>query len=150
MPLLKAIKIYNGRIAQLKTPVGNNQQGRASDINPIIDWVNERSDVNTSVNTVTSSGGSQTAQTGTLNAISGTITSATLASNLGQKTTITITNSFCFANSTVLAVITSAPVGTGAVIVQGTVASNGSFQITLTNVLLLTGTPAVTIKFIIL
>lgn len=150
MPLLQSIKIYSGRVAQGKRPVGNNQQGRASDINPVINWINQRSDVNTAANTVTTSAFAANAATATLNAISGTITTTTLTVTAGLKQTITVTNSACTANSTVLAVITDANVGTGAVYIASVVPAAESFVITLVNGVVLTGTPTVRIKFIIL
>ena len=153
MPLLNKIKTKSNRIAQLEPGTGNNQPARASDVNPILDWINNRSDVNTTINTVTSSGGTATAQTGTLNAISGTITSNGFTQASGTQTTITITNAYCTANSTVLCEITSAVVGTGAAIIQSVAPAAGSFVISLQNVAALTGTAGTNIfkiKFIIL
>jgi hypothetical protein len=147
MPLLNRIKIYSGRVAQGKRPVGNNQQGRASDVNPIIDWVNNRSDVNTSVNAVTAAG-TTTAQTATINTISGTITSATLATAPGTAA-ITVTNSFCTTASTVLCQISSTTTAT-ATVITSVVPGNGSFVINLYHAVAPTGTPSVKIKFIIL
>ena len=148
MALLQKIKTISRRIYQLEGGTGNNQPARASDVNPIIDWVNNRSDVTTTNNAVTTTG--TTAQVGTLNAISGTITTATLTVTVGQKTTITITDAYCTANSTVMAVIADANVGTGAVYIASVVPSAGSFVITLVNGIVLTGTPTAKIKFIIL
>jgi hypothetical protein len=153
MPLLKAIKIYNGRIAQLKRPIGNNQQGRASDINPIVDWVNQRSDVNTTANAVTTSAfaGSPGTATATINAVSGTITTTAIAPiTTGTTNTITVTNSYCTANSTVLCQISDATLGTGAAFIQSVIPATGSFSIKLYNIVGLTGTPTLKIKFIIL
>lgn len=148
MALLQKIKTISRRIVQLEGGTGNNQPARASDVNPIIQWVNDRSDVNTAANAVTTTG--TTAQVGTLNAISGTITTATLTVTVGQKTTVTITDAYCTANSTVMAVIADANVGTGAVYIASVVPSAGSFVITLVNGIVLTGTPTAKIKFIIL
>lgn len=150
MPLLNKIKTGVGRITQFIGGVGNNQPTRATDVNPIIDWINNRVDATTLLNTVTSSGGSAAAQTGTLNTISGTITSATLTNTINLKSTITITNAYCTANSTVLAVMSGATVGTGALFIQSVVPSAGSFVITLSNHTALTGTASIIIKFIIL
>jgi hypothetical protein len=150
MPLFNKIKTKSNRIAQLEPGTGNNQPARASDVNPIFDWINNRADVNTAANTVTTSGGTATAQTGTLNAISGTITSATLTNTASTKTTITVTNAYCTASSTVLAVISGVTIGTGTIFIQSVVPSAGSFQITLSNPVALTGTASVNIKFIIL
>jgi len=155
MPLLDKIKTKSRRIAQLEPGPGANQPARASDVNPLIDWVNNRSDVNTVANAATTSGGSQTAQTlptsaPSLNVISGTITTASLATTAATKTTITVADAYCTANSTVLAMITDANVGTGAVYIASVVPAAGSFTITLVNGITLTGTPTVRIKFIIL
>lgn len=142
MPLLKPIKIYSGRIAQLKRPVGNNQQGRASDINPVIDWINQRSDVSTVANTASGN-------TPTLNAISGTITTASLATLADAGQDITVTNSFATANSTIIAVVSSTS-SAGVPIITRVTPSAGSFVVRIVNV----GTAAlnntVTFKFIIL
>ncbi len=148
MALLQKIKTISRRIYQLEGGTGNNQPARASDVNPIIDWVNNRSDVTTVANTVTTTG--TTAQVGTLNAISGSITTATLTATAAQKTTVTITNAYCTANSTVMAVIANANVGTGAVYIASVVPAAGSFVVTLVNGITLTGTPTANIKFIIL
>lgn len=150
MALLQKIKTISRRLVQLEGGTGNNQPARASDVNPIITWVNDRSDVTTTNNAVTSSGGTAAAQTGTLNTISGTITSATLTNTVNTKTTITITNAYCTASSTVMAVISGATIGTGTIFIQSVVPSAGSFQITLANPVALTGTATVNIKFIIL
>jgi hypothetical protein len=150
MPLFNKIKTKSNRIAQLEPGTGNNQPARASDVNPIFDWINNRADVTTAANTVTTSGGTAAAQTGTLNAISGTITSATLTNTASTKTTITVTNAYCTASSTVLAVISGVTIGTGTIFIQSVVPSAGSFQITLSNPVALTGTASVNIKFIIL
>lgn len=159
MPLLKSIKIYSGRVAQGKRPVGNNQQGRASDINPIIDWVNQRSDTNTTANAVTTPAFAGNSATVTLNALSGTITTTDLSvagagsGAAGARNTITVFNSACTPNSTVLAVISSAVVGTGAVYIASVTPSvtPGVFNIMLVNGLALTGgSNILKIKFVIL
>ena len=127
MPLLKSIKIYSGRVAQGKRPVGNNQQGRASDINPIIDWVNQRSDTNTAANAVTG-----VASSATINTISGTIT-APLTTGAGGTATYTINNSVCTANSTVLVTISNYTGANGAPLVIRVVPATGSFVIHIRN-----------------
>jgi hypothetical protein len=150
MALLQKIRTLSRRIVQLEGGTGNNQPARASDVNPIIDWINTRSDVNTVANTVTSSGGTINAQTGTLNAISGTVTTATLTVTAANKTVITITNAYCTANSTVMAVVSDANVGTGAVYIASVVPAAGSFVITLVNGITLAASSTANIKFIIL
>ena len=148
MALLQKIKTISRRLVQFEGGTGNNQPARASDVNPIIDWVNNRADVNTAANAVTTTG--TTAQVGTLNAISGTVTTATLTVTAATKTTVTITDAYCTASSTVLAVIADANVGTGAVYIASVVPAAGSFVVTLVNGITLTGTPTANIKFIIL
>lgn len=150
MALLQKIRTISRRLVQLEGGTGNNQPARASDVNPVIQWVNDRSDINTVANAVTTTG--TTAQVGTLNAISGTITSAALTVTAGQKTTFTITNAYCTANSTVVAVISDGSnIGAaGTVYVVSAAPAAGSFVITIANGVVLTGTPTVKIKFIIL
>lgn len=141
-------KITGANRNSVRTSLDNAQTAVGGDVNPIIDFANNISNEITAANTVTTTG--TTAQTGTLNAVSGTITSATLTVTVDLKTTVTITNSYCTANSTVLAVISGATVGTGAVYIASVVPAAGSFVITLVNGVVLTGTPSVKIKFIIL
>jgi len=142
--------ITNTNRNAVRTSLANAQIAVGGDVNPIIEFVNNISSDTTAVNTVTTTTRGTNAQTGTLNSISGTITSATLTAAVDTKTTFTITNSNCTANSTVLAVVSGATVGTGAVYIQSVVPAAGSFVITLVNGILLTGTPTVKIKFIIL
>ena len=141
-------KITGANRISVRTSLDNAQPAVGGDVNPIIDFANNISNEITAANTVTTTG--TTAQTGTLSAVSGTITSATLTVTVDLKTTVTITNSYCTANSTVLAVISGATVGTGAVYIASVVPAAGSFVITLVNGVVLTGTPSVKIKFIIL
>jgi hypothetical protein len=140
MPLLNKIKTKSNRIAQLEPGTGNNQPARASDVNPILDWINNRSDVNTAVNTATGN-------TVTLNALSGTVTSGTLATltSLGSNA-ITVNNAYCTANSNVLISVTAT--GTGTVAVAKVVPAAGSFTATFANIGAITGT--LTFKYIIL
>ena len=143
-------KISNANRAAVRSSLDNALPAVGGDVNPIVDWANNISNEVTVANTVTSNGGTAAAQTGTLNAVSGTITSATLTNTVSTKTTITITDSYCTANSTVLAVISGATVGTGTIYIQSVVPAAGSFVITLFNAVALTGTASVKIKFIIL
>jgi hypothetical protein len=141
-------KITGANRNSVRTSLDNAQPAVGGDVNPIIDFANNISNEVTAANTVTTTG--TTAQTGTLSAVSGTITSATLTVTADLKTTVTITNPYCTADSTVLAVISGATVGTGAVYIASVVPAAGSFVITLVNGVVLTGTPSVKIKFIIL
>jgi hypothetical protein len=82
--------------------------------------------------------------------ISGTITTATLTVTAANKTVITITNAYCTASSTVMAVVADANVGTGAVYIASVVPAAGSFVITLVNGITLAASSTANIKFIIL
>ena len=141
-------KITGANRNSVRTSLDNAQTAVGGDVNPIIDFVNSISSESTSVNTVTTTG--TTAQTGTLSAISGTITSATLTNTVSTATSITITNAYCTTTSTILCQFSAATVGTGGIFIQSVVASNGSFVINLYNPIALTGTASVKIKFIIL
>jgi hypothetical protein len=140
MALLQKIKTISRRIYQLEGGTGNNQPARASDVNPIIDWVNNRSDVTTANNAATGN-------SVTLNSLSGTVTSGTLSTltSLGSNS-ITVTNAYCTANSNVLITVTAT--GTGTVAVAKVVPAAGSFVATFANIGAITGT--LTFKYIIL
>lgn len=142
MPLLNKIKTKSNRIAQLEPGTGNNQPARASDVNPILDWINNRSDVNTAINTASGN-------TPTLNTISGTITTASLATAAGGTQDITVTNAYCTANSTVLAIV-SATSSAGVPVVARVTPSAGSFVVRLVNAGTVALNNTVTFKFIIL
>lgn len=142
MPLLNKIKTKSNRIAQLEPGTGNNQPARASDVNPILDWINNRSDVNTAINTASGN-------TPTLNTISGTITTASLTTAAGGTQDITVTNAYCTANSTVLAIV-SATSSTGVPVVARVTPSAGSFVVRLVNAGTVALNNTVTFKFIIL
>lgn len=87
------------RVAQLEGGAGNNQQARASDVNPAINWINDRSGVNqTSVTTSTLAG--------TLNTKVGSVTTDALTTAAGDIETVTITNSFVATTSIVLVELT--------------------------------------------
>jgi hypothetical protein len=131
MALLQKIKTISRRIYQLEGGTGNNQPARASDVNPIIDWVNNRSDVNTAANAVT---GSATAAT--LNTVSGTITTASLTTAAASAATVnyTVTDAYCTANSTVLVQIAGGTSTTGVPYIFKVVPSAGSFVISFVNV----------------
>jgi hypothetical protein len=140
MALLQKIKTISRRIVQLEGGTGNNQPARASDVNPIIQWVNNRSDVTTAANTATGNAV-------TLNAFSGTVISGTIATLTSLALNdVVVTNAYCTPSSTVLCVVTA--VGTGAAVITKVVPAAGSFTVTLGNIGAITGT--VTFKFIIL
>jgi len=93
-PLTKIVTSDIGRGAQLKYGPGNNQYARASDVNPIIDYVNSHDS-----GTIGTSSGSNTP---TINAYVGRVTTASLTTAGGYATTtITITNSLVSASNRV-------------------------------------------------
>jgi hypothetical protein len=128
MALLQKIKTISRRLVQLEGGTGNNQPARASDVNPIIDWVNNRSDVTTAANAVTGSG-----TAATINAYSGTITTASLSTAANTSVTYTVTDAYCTANSTVLVNIAGGTNSAGLPLILRVVPGNGSFVITFRN-----------------
>lgn len=148
MALIDLIRTRSRRILQLEGGPGNNQPARASDVNPVITWINNRSDTTTAANTATATG-TTTANTVTLNTISGTITTTSLTGLVNTATAITVTNANCTANSTVLVQVSGGTYTTGLPVVTSVVPSAGSFVINLQNILgTFNGT--VVVKFIIL
>lgn len=142
MAFLEKIKLIRGRVAQLEGGLGNNQQVRASDFNPVVDYLNNRMSDNTT-NTVTLS-----SNAGTINNEYGTITTESLTTAAGSSQALTITDSKCTANSMVMAVI-SGYSGTGIPVVSKIVPAAGSFVITVHNVASAAAlNAALTIKFI--
>lgn len=85
-PLAKIVTSSIGRGAELKYGPGNNQYARASDVNPIIDYINNHDSAN-----IRSSSGSNTP---TINAYSGRVVTASLSTAGGATSTITITNAY--------------------------------------------------------
>jgi hypothetical protein len=128
MALLQKIRTLSRRIVQLEGGTGNNQPARASDVNPIIQWVNDRSDITTAANAVT---GSATAAT--INAISGTITTASLTTAANTSVTYTVTDAYCTTSSTVLVNIAGGSSSAGLPLILRVVPGNGSFVITFRN-----------------
>lgn len=143
MALLEKIKLVRSRLVQLEGGLGNNQQVRASDFNPVVDYLNNRMSDNTT-NTVTLS-----SNAGTINTEYGTITTESLTTAAAGSQALTITNSKCTANSMVMAVL-SGYSGTGTPVITKVVPAAGSFVITVHN---LAGAAALnaalTIKFVI-
>jgi hypothetical protein len=129
MALLQKIRTLSRRLVQLEGGTGNNQPARASDVNPIIDWVNNRSDVTTAANTATSASAAAT-----LNALSGTITTESLTTAAVTTATLTVTDAYCTASSTVLVQIAGGSYTTGEPVVIKVVPSAGSFVISFRNV----------------
>ncbi len=100
-PLQPIVTQSRGRLEQLEGGVGNNQQARASDINPIIDYVNDRSSLNKVV--ATASAGTATAATVTINGTTGTFTTVGMTAATTVGVTVTVTNSSVLPTSNVIA-----------------------------------------------
>lgn len=147
-PLDKIITLTPGRIAQLEGGVGNNQFARASEVNPIIDYLNPRSGATAGTVTQLTS----TATGVTLNSLAGIITCYTSTAATTVGATFTLTNSFITTTSIVYAVVTGY---TGTLSTNGfpevtsVIPAAGSAQITIVN----SGTNAlsgvVTVSFIV-
>lgn len=127
-PLQKIVTSSQGRGAQLELGVGNNQYVRASDFNPVVDYINDRSSINKG--TVTQATSISTGVT--LNTVVGTITtvSSTLAAAAEQA--ITLTNSNITADSIVM--MSASTAGTGTPAIVKIVPAAGSVTFTLKNV----------------
>ena len=99
-PLASIVTSSIGRGAELKYGPGNNQYARASDVNPIIDYIGVRDTVNIYA--------TQTGNSVTINYPIGRLTTASLTTAAAttsaiSTTTITVTNSTVTANSIVCA-----------------------------------------------
>lgn len=127
---LDRIATESGRISQLELGVGNNQPARASDVNPIIDFLNDRAAANKGTVTQAS-----TISTGvTLNYNAGTIT--TVSSTLAADTTASfvVTNSKVVASSIILPSLSYPTTATGEPVIDRIIPALGSFTITIRNV----------------
>jgi hypothetical protein len=124
-PLEKIVISDIGRGAQLKYGPGNNQYCRASDFNPVVDYVNNFA----GVNAVTST---QTGTTNTTNAVAGVVTFTSQSVAAGANATYTITNSNVTTSSIVNVNITSATAGALPLVVK-VVPAAGSFAVTILN-----------------
>jgi hypothetical protein len=145
-PLEPVVKQSKGRVAQLDLGVGENQFTRASDVNPIIEFVNAKAAVNASTTTA--------GNTPTINTIAGYFTTGTLTtaptSGTGSPVTaLTLTNSNIAATSIVFAVITAYGGTTGQPAISRVVPAAGSASIVIANVgtAVLNGT--IQVKFIV-
>lgn len=125
---LDKIKKQRGRLSQLELGIGQNQMVRASDFNPVVDWINNRSNEVTAANTATSSSAAAT-----LNAVSGTITTESLTTAALTVATLTVTDSYCTANSTVLVQLVGGSYTAGVPVVVKVVPAAGSFVISFVN-----------------
>lgn len=118
-----------GRGAELKYGPGNNQYARASDVNPIIDYIDARA----SENITTATGNSVT-----INAPIGRVTTASLTTaGAYATTTITVTNSAVTANSVICAYLEvyAGTIGTNGIpIIYKVVPAAGSFQVIIANI----------------
>lgn len=148
-PLDKIVILPPGRLNQEKLGVGNNQFTRASDVNPIIDYLNTRSSINgSSVTQLTS-----TATGVTLNGNIGTVVMFTSTAATTVGATFVLTNANISAASIVLAQVngyTGTLSTNGFPVVTSVIPAAGTAQVTVVNA----GTNAlsgvVTICFLVL
>lgn len=124
-PLQKIVTASQGRGAQLEYGPGNNQYCRASDFNPVVDYINNQAGVNAVVST-------QTGTTNTTNAISGVVTFTSQSIAAGATATYTITDSYVTTTSNVMVTVTSATAGAVPLVVK-VVPGSGSFAVTILN-----------------
>lgn len=124
-PIPSIVTSSIGRGSELKYGPGNNQYARASDVNPIIDYLDARAGIN-AVST------SQTGTTSTINALAGSATFTTQSIAAGSTATYTITNSNVSTNSIINVTVTAATAG-AVPIVTKVVSSAGSFAVTVLN-----------------
>lgn len=124
-PLQKIVTASIGRGAQLEYGPGNNQYARASDFNPVVDYVNNFAGVNAAAST-------QTGTTNTTNAVTGLVTFTSQSIAAGATATYTITDSYATTSSIVNVVITSATAGSVPLVVK-VVPAAGSFAVTILN-----------------
>ena len=145
-PLEKIVISDIGRGAQLKYGPGNNQYCRASDFNPVVDYVNDRAGVNASTITQATS-----ITTGvTLNSISGVITMFATSIVTGTPVSFTLTNANITASSIVLAQVVQGGAAGSAATVASVVPAAGSATITVVNnSATATGANSVKIAFVI-
>lgn len=127
-PLQKIVTGPAGRGAQLELGPGNNQYVRASDFNPVVDYINNYSSLNKG--TVTQATSISTGVT--LNAVVGTITTVSSTLAAGAEQAITLTNSFITASSIVM--MTAATAGTGSPTIVDVTPAAGSVSFILKNV----------------
>lgn len=143
-PLQKIVTASQGRGAQLEYGPGNNQYARASDFNPVVDYINDKA----GVNSVTGTGTTST----TINAMNGTavFTGFSAIAGAGATQAFTVTDANISAANEVVGVIT-ASTGTGIPVLTKTVCSAGQVVFTIANVHPTAGNTvtAVTISFIV-
>jgi len=124
-PLHKIVTASQGRGAQLEFGPGNNQYCRASDFNPVVDYVNNFA----GVNAVTST---QTGTTNTTNSVAGVVTFTSQSVGATATATYTITDSYVTTSSIVNVTVTSATAGAVPLVVK-VVPGTGSFAVTILN-----------------
>lgn len=138
-----------GRGSQLKYGPGQNQYVRASDFNPLVDYLNGQSGINASTQTVTQGTSITTAVT--LNAPAGVITCFATSIATGTTQTFTLNNSYITANSIVFVMMNGTnAAANSAPYVASVVPAAGSATITLANgSATATGSNALKLSFIV-
>lgn len=140
-PLAPIVTDIIGRTAELKGGAGNNQQARASDVNPIINLLNERAGANAVIST-------QTGTTNTTNAASGEVTFTSQNIAAGASATYTITNSYVTTTSDIQVTVVGVTSGATPLVTVIT-RSAGSFTVKVTNFTGATTYTSITLKFVV-
>lgn len=131
-PVSKIVTSSIGRGAELQYGPGNNQYARASDVNPIINALNNFSFANAINNSVTQITGLTTGVT--LNAVTGVITCSAAAGLASAGTaTFTLTNSSITSTSVIFAVATCTTGSTAIVVAANPASTGGSATVSLYN-----------------
>ncbi len=130
MSFLSKIKLNRGREVQLKPGVAQNQQVRASDFNPIVDYLNAGKNDSVVVPTAST--------TPTINSRVGQFTTGNLTiAGVAANSTIVVTNSTVTATSLINVQVVGFSgtfVTDGIPIVVKVVPATGSFTVTVVNV----------------
>lgn len=131
-PLAPIVTDIIGRTAELKGGAGNNQQARASDVNPIINLVNGQAGVNATSVTQTTSNATGVTANGT--AVKVTLFSSATYLATGVTCSFTLTNSSITANSIILPSINFTSTSVTAIEVTSIKPSAGSAIVTIKNI----------------
>jgi hypothetical protein len=140
-PIPSIVTSSIGRGSELKYGPGNNQYARASDVNPIIDYLNVRAGVN-----VVPASVSAASYTYTSSAPAGTIAFTTTITG-STTTTLTINNPLAATTSLVFASIKSFTGGSP--VIQTVTCGNGTITIVILNTSVTAGS-VLTLSFLLL
>lgn len=148
-PISSIVTSSIGRGAELKYGPGNNQYARASDVNPIIDYLDARAGINAGAVTQATS----TSTAVTLNSYAGVITMFAGSITANNSVSFTLNNTSITSTSIVVAVVSGfqGTLGTnGYPAVTAVYPANGSATIQVSNIAAAgTGANSIKISFIV-